>query len=138
MENVSLSKELLDVPYEDWEQPSIRFDINEDEDITKHLFYYKTDKVNSFSEKTEPKAKLMEALTEIQKLPMIENTDNANKERALKQFSNLMKTLIPHLMCFTKDNSNTIKLHNGTVSVEELNDLFKYASKSKRKAMINK
>ena len=69
MENVNLSKELLDVPYEDWEQPSIRFDINEDEDITKHLFYYKTDKVNSFSEKTEPKAKLMEALTEIQKLP---------------------------------------------------------------------
>ena len=86
MKNVNLSKELLDVPYEDWEQPSIRFDINEDEDLTGHLFYYKTDKVNSFSEKTEPKAKLMEALTEIQKLPKIENTDNANKERTLKQF----------------------------------------------------
>ena len=47
MENINLSKELLDVPYEDWEHPSIRFDINEDEDITKHLFYYKTDKVRN-------------------------------------------------------------------------------------------
>ena len=136
MENVSLSKELLDVPYEDWEQPSIRFDINEDEDTTKHLFYYKTDKVNSFSEKTEPKAKLMEALTEIQKLPKIENTDNANKERTLKQFSNLMRTLMPHLMLYTKDNSNTIKLDKSKISLEELNDLFRYASKSKRKAML--
>ena len=136
MENLSLSKELLDVPYEDWEHPSIRFDISEDEDITKHLFYYKTDKVNSFSEKTEPKAKLMEALTEIQKLPKIENTDNANKERTLKQFSNLMRTLMPHLMLYTKDNSNTIKLDKSKISLEELNDLFRYASKSKRKAML--
>ncbi len=136
MENINLSKELLDTPFKDWEQPSIRFDIKEDEDITKHLFYYKTDKVNSFSEKTEPKAKLMEALSEIQKLPKIDNTDDTNKERTLNQFSNLMRTLIPHLMLYTKDNSNTIKLDRSKVSLEELNELFRYASKSKRKSML--
>ena len=47
-----------------------------------------------------------------------------------------MRTLMPHLMLYTKDNSNTIKLDKSKISLEELNNLFRYASKSKRKAML--
>ena len=47
-----------------------------------------------------------------------------------------MKSLMPHLMLYTGDSSNTVKLDNEKVSVEDLNNLFKSTSKSKRKAMI--
>ena len=71
IENLKLPEELLNTPFKDWEHPSLRFDIKEDDEITKHIFFCKTDKQKSFSEKTEPKAKLLEALEVIQKLPKI-------------------------------------------------------------------
>ena len=43
-------------------------------------------KQKSFSEKTEPKTKLLEALEVIQKLPKIENLDNTSKENILNEF----------------------------------------------------
>ena len=110
IENLKLPEELLNTPFKDWEHPSLRFDMKEDDEITKHIFFCKTDKQKSFSEKTEPKAKLLEVLEEIQKLPKIENLDNSSKENILNEFSDLMKSLMPHLMLYTGDNSNTIKL----------------------------
>ena len=136
IENLKLPEELLNTPFKDWEHPSLRFDMKEDDEITKHIFFCKTDKQKSFSEKTEPKAKLLEALEVIQKLPKIENLDNTNKENILKEFSGLMKSLMPHLMLYTGDSSNTIKLNNDKMSIEDLNNLFKSTSKSKRKAML--
>ena len=136
IENLKLPEELLNTPFKDWEHPSLRFDIKEDDEITKHIFFYKTDKQKSFSKKTEPKTKLLEALEIIQKLPKIENLDNISKENILNEFSGLMKSLMPHLMLYTGDTSNTVKLDNDKVSVEDLNNLFKSTSKSKRKAMI--
>ena len=47
-----------------------------------------------------------------------------------------MKSLMPHLMLYTGDSSNTIKLNNDKMSIEDLNNLFKSTSKSKRKAML--
>ena len=136
IENLKLPEELLKTPFKDWEHPSLRFDMKEDDEITKHIFFCKTDKQKSFSEKTEPKAKLLEALEVIQKLPKIENLDNTNKENILKEFSGLMKSLMPHLMLYTGDSSNTIKLNNDKMLIEDLNNLFKSTSKSKRKAML--
>lgn len=135
-ENLKLHEELLNTPFKDWEHPSLRFDIKEDDEITKHIFFCKTDKEKSFSEKTEPKTKLLEALELIQRLPKIKNLDNTSKENILKEFSGLMKSLMPHLMLYTGDNSNTIKLDDDRVSIEDLNNLFKSTSKSKRKAML--
>ena len=136
MKNIIIQKELQNHPFKDWEHPSLRFDLKEDDEITKHIFFCKTDKQKSFSEKTEPKTKLLEALEVIQKLPKIENLDNTSKENILKEFSGLMKSLMPHLMLYTGDSSNTVKLDDDKVSIEDLNNLFKSTSKSKRKAML--
>ena len=136
IENLKLPEELLNTPFKDWEHPSLRFDMKEDDEITKHIFFCKTDKQKSFSEKTEPKTKLLEALEVIQKLPKIENLDNKGKENVLNEFSGLMKSLIPHLMLFTGDSTNTVKLDNDKVSMEDLNSLFKFTSKSKIKAIL--
>ena len=136
IENLKLPEELLNTPFKDWEHPSLRFDIKEDDEITKHIFFCKTDKQKSFSEKTEPKSKLLEALEVIQKLPKIENLDNTSKENILKEFSDIMKSLMPHLMLYTGDSSNTLKLDNDKLPIEDLNNLFKSISKSKRKAML--
>ena len=136
IENLKLTEELLNTPFKDWEHPSLRFDMKEDDEITKHIFFCKTDKQKSFSEKTEPKSKLLEALEEIQKFPKIENLDKTSKENILNKFSGLMKSLMPHLMLYTGDSSNTIKLDNDKLPIEDLNNLFKSISKSKRKAML--
>ena len=136
IENLKLPEELLNTPFKDWEHPSLRFDMKEDDEITKHIFFCKTDKQKSFSEKTEPKSKLLEVLEEIQKFPKIENLGKTSKENILNEFSGLMKSLMPHLMLYTGDSSNTVKLDNDKVSIEDLNNLFKSTSKSKRKAML--
>ena len=136
IKNLKLPEELLNTPFKDWEHPSLRFDMKENESVTKHIFYYKTDKHKSFSKQTEPKTKLLEAIEVIQKLPKIKNLDNTSKENVLNEFSGLMKSLMPHLMLYTGDSSNTVKLDNDKVSIEDLNNLFKSTSKSKRKAML--
>ena len=46
--------------------------IKENEDVTKHLLFYKTDKKNSFSEGRKPSDILFEMFMEIQKLPKIQ------------------------------------------------------------------
>ena len=34
IENLNLPEELLNTPFKDWEHPSLRFDIKEDDEIT--------------------------------------------------------------------------------------------------------
>ena len=53
IENLKSPEELLNTPFKDWEHPSLRFDIKEDDEITKHIFFCKTDKQKSFSENTK-------------------------------------------------------------------------------------
>ena len=60
-------------PYEDHEHPSIRFNIKKTDDITKHLLFYKVDKVKSFSEELKLSDILMDAFMEIQILPIIKS-----------------------------------------------------------------
>ena len=48
MENLKLPEELLNTPFKDWEHPSLRFDMKEDDEITKHIFFCKTDKQKVF------------------------------------------------------------------------------------------
>ena len=43
-DQIKIQEELMSTPYDDNEQPNIRFDIKENEDVTKHLLFYKTDK----------------------------------------------------------------------------------------------
>ena len=47
-EDILIPEIVTSTPYEDHEQPSIRFDVKEDEETTKHLFFYKTNKKKSF------------------------------------------------------------------------------------------
>ena len=53
-DKIKILEEVISTPYEDQEQPSIRFNIKENEDVTKHVLFYKTDKKNSFSEERKP------------------------------------------------------------------------------------
>ena len=43
-EDILIPEIVTSTPYEDYEQPSIRFDVKEDEETTKHLLFYKTNK----------------------------------------------------------------------------------------------
>ena len=40
-DQIKIQEELMSTPYEDNEHPNIRFDIKENEDVTKHLLFYK-------------------------------------------------------------------------------------------------
>ena len=42
IEKLKLPEELLNTPFKDWEHPSLRFDMKEDDEITKHIFFCKT------------------------------------------------------------------------------------------------
>ena len=53
-DEIKIKEEVMSSPYDDNEHPNIRFDIKENEDVSKHLLFYKTDKKNSFSEGRKP------------------------------------------------------------------------------------
>ena len=65
-EEIRIPEKVTSTPYEDHEYPIIRFDIKENEDVTKHLLFYKTDKKKSFSEGHEPLDILFDMFKEIQ------------------------------------------------------------------------
>ena len=46
-EEIHIPEKVTSTAYEDHEHPNIRFDIKENEDVTKHLLFYKTDKKKS-------------------------------------------------------------------------------------------
>ena len=72
-QRINIPELVTSTPYEDHEHPSIRFNIKESEDVTKHLLFYKTDKEKSFSEKLKLSDVLMDAFMEIQILPIIKS-----------------------------------------------------------------
>ena len=43
---IKIPEEVISAPYEDHEHPSIRFEIKENDDVTRHLLFCKTDKKN--------------------------------------------------------------------------------------------
>ena len=137
---IDVPKEITDAPFKDWEHPSLRFDIKENDNVTKHMIFFKTDKKQSFSEQTSPKKMLLDALIDIQKLPKITNQNDQNTQTTFDQFITRISDLIPHLIHHTKKETNTIKLdmRSETVNIEILHRLFKVASKGKRKTMLNK
>ena len=106
-EEINIPKKVLTTPYKDYEHPSIRFNIKETKDVTKHLLFYKTDKENTFLERRNPTDILMDMFMEIQTLPKINSKDD-------------------------KDDSKK------EMTIEQLHEMFKVTSKSKRKAMMDR
>jgi len=139
-DEIKIQEEVLSTPYEDNEHPNIRFDIKENEDVTKHLLFYKTDKKNSFSEGRKPSDILFDMFKEIQTLPKIKNKDNKNDIETFKKFINFINIFIPHLVINSNSKTNVIEVDDSKkdITIEELHELFKVASKGKRKAMIEK
>ena len=139
-DKIKIPKEVISTPYEDHEHPSIRFDIKEDEDVTKHLLFYKTDKKRSFSEGHKPSDILFNMFKEIQTLPKIKNKDDKNDIETFKKFINFINKFIPHLVRNSNCKTNVIEVDDSKkdITIEQLHDLFKVASKGKVKVMIER
>ena len=139
-EDILIPEIVTSTPYEDYEQPSIRFDVKEDEETTKHLLFYKTNKKKSFSEGREPSDILFDMVKEIQTLPKIQNKDDENDFKTFNKFINFINIFIPHLVINSNSKTNVIEVDdsNKNKTIEQLHDLFKIASKGKRKAMLDK
>ena len=79
LEEIHIPEKVTSTPYEDHEYPNIRFDKKENEDITKHLLFYKTDKRKSFSEGHKPSDILFDMLKdELKYKNVIKNFLNQN------------------------------------------------------------
>ncbi len=139
-DEIKIQEEVMSTPYDDNEHPNIRFDIKENEDVTKHLLFYKTDKKNSFSEGRKPSDILFDMFKEIQTLPKIKNKDDKNDIETFKKFINFINIFIPHLVINSNSKTNVIEVDDSKkdITIEELHELFKVASKGKRKAMIER
>ncbi len=139
-DEIEIQEEVLSTPYEDNEHPNIRFDIKENEDVTKHLLFYKTDKKNSFSEGRMPSDLLFDVFKEIQTFPKIKNKNNKNDIETFNKFINFINIFIPHLVINSNSKTNVIEVDDSKkdITIEELHEIFKVASKGKRKAMIER
>ena len=139
-EEIRIPEKVTSTPYEDHEYPNIRFDIKENEDVTKHLLFYKTDKKKSFSEGHEPSDILFDMFKEIQTLPKVKNKDDENDMKTFYRFIKFINIFIPHLIINSNSETNVIKIDdtNKNVTIEQLHEVFKVASKGKRKAMLDK
>tara|TARA_B100001057_G_C22503353_1_gene814897 strand:- start:115 stop:558 length:444 start_codon:yes stop_codon:yes gene_type:complete len=139
-DEIKIQEEVMSTPYNDNEHPNIRFDIKENEDVTKHLLFYKTDKKNSFSEGRKPSDILFYMFKEIQTLPKIKNKDDKNDIKTFEKFINFVNIFIPHIVINSNSTTNVIEVDDNkkNTTIEQLNDLFKVASKGKRKAMLDK
>ena len=139
-DEIKIKEEVMSSPYDDNEHPNIRFDIKENEDVSKHLLFYKTDKKNSFSEGRKPSDILFDMFKEIQTLPKIKNKDDKNDIETFKKFINFINIFIPHLVINSNSKTNVIEVDDSKkdITIEELHELFKVASKGKRKAMIER
>ena len=139
-DKIKIQEAIMSTPYNDNEHPNIRFDIKENEDVTKHLLFYKTDKKNSFSEGRKPSDILFDMFKEIQTLPKIQNKDDENDFKTFNKFINFINIFIPHLVINSNSKTNVIEVDDSkkNKTIEQLHDLFKIASKGKRKAMLDK
>ena len=140
LEEIHIPEKVTSTPFDDHEQPSIRFDVQEDEETTKHLLFYKTNKKESFSEGREPSDILFNMVKEIQTLPKIKNKDNEKDIKTFNSFIEFLNIFIPHLVVNSNSETNVVKIDdsNKDVTIEQLHEVFKIASKGKRKAMLIK
>ena len=140
LEEINIPEKVTSTPFDDHEQPSIRFDVQEDEETTKHLLFYKTNKKKSFSEGREPSDILFDMVKEIQTLPKIKNKDDENDVKTFNSFIKYINIFIPHLIINSNSAVNTVHVDDvkKNKTIEQLHDLFKIASKGKRKAMLDK
>ena len=139
-DKIKISEEVIAIPYEDHEHPTIRFSVKENEDVTKHLLFYKTDKKKSFSEGHKPSDILFDMFKEIQTLPKVKNKDNENDIETFNKFLKFINTFIPHLVVNSNSKTNTIQIDDfkKDITIKQLHEVFKVASKGKRKAMLIK
>ena len=140
LEEINIPEKVTSTPFDDHEQPSIRFDVQEDEETTKHLLFYKTNKKKSFSEGREPSDILFDMFREIQTLPKIKNQNDKNDIETFNKFINFITPFIPHLVINSNADTNVVKVCESKkdITIDNLNEAFKIASKGKRKAMIYK
>lgn len=134
-----IPEKVMSTPYEDHEHPSIRFNIKETDDVTKHLLFYKTDKEKSFSEELKLSDVLMDAFMEIQTLPIIKNKKDKNDIETYNKFIKFINQFIPHLVINSNSENNIIEVDDSKkdVTIEQLHKTFKVASKGKRKSMLD-
>ena len=139
-EEINIPEKVISTPYDDHEQPSIRFDIKENEDVTKHLLFYKTDKKKSFSKGHKPSDILMDMFMQIQTLPKIKNKNDKTDIETFEKFLKFINVFIPHLVVNSNSETNVIKIDdtNKDITIEQLHEVFKVASKGKRKAMLDR
>ncbi len=140
LEEIRIPEKVTSTPYEDHEQPSIRFDVKEDEETTKHLLFYKTNKKKSFSDGYKPSDILFDMFKEIQTLPKIKNKNDENDVKTFNKFLKFINIFIPHLIINSNSETNVIKIDdtNKDVTIEKLHEVFKIASKGKRKEMLDR
>ncbi|MDB4831841.1 hypothetical protein OAH28_04080 [Hyphomicrobiales bacterium] len=139
-EEIRIPEKVTSTPYEDDEHPSIRFNIKENDDVTKHLLFYKTDKEKSFSEELKLSDVLMDAFMEIQTLPIIKNKKDKNDIETFNKFIKFINQFIPHLVINSNSETNVVEIDDSKkdLTTEKLHETFKVASKGKRKAMLDK
>ena len=139
-EEIRIPEKVMSTPYKDHEHPSIRFNIKEPEDDTKHLLFYKTDKENTFIEGRNPTDILMDMFMEIQTLPKIKNREDKNDIETFNKFIKFVTPFIPHLVINSNLETNVVEIDDSKkeMTIEQLNEVFKVTSKSKRKAMMDR
>jgi len=139
-EEIRIPEKVTSTPYEDPEHPSIRFNVKENDDVTKHLLFYKTDKEKSFSEELKLSDVLMDAFMEIQTLPIIKNKKDKNDIETFNKFIKFINQFIPHLVINSNSENNVVEIDDSKkdLTIEKLHETFKVASKGKRKAMLDK
>ena len=140
LEEIHIPEKVTSTPYEDHEHPSIRFKIRETEEVTKHLLFYKTDKENTFIEGRNPTDILMDMFMEIQTLPKIKNREDKNDIETFNKFIKFVTSFIPHLVINSNLETNVVEIDDSKkeMTIEQLNEVFKVTSKSKRKAMMDR
>ena len=138
-EETRIPEKVTSTPYEDHEHPSIRFEIRENQDVTKHLVFYKTDTNRSFSEGYYPTDILFNMFKEIQTLPRIKDKNDEKDIETFNRFIKFVTPFLPHLLIETNSKSNVIKLDENKkdISLNNLHEAFKIASKGKRQSMIH-
>ena len=139
-EEIRIPEKVMSTPYKDHEHPSIRFNIKETEEVTKHLLIYKTDKENTFLEGRNPNDILMDMFMKIQTLPKINNKDDKNDVEIFNKFIQFITPFIPHLMINSNSETNVVEIDDSKkeMTIEQIHEVFKVASKGKRKAMMDK
>ena len=77
---------------------------------------------------------------EIQTLPIIKNKKDKNDIETFNKFIKVINNFIPHLVINSNSETNIIEVDDNKkdVTIDQLHEIFKFASKGKRKAMMDR